>query len=490
MIVVLPFMLVRAIGAVIALGVMVVIGRHPARAIAALLILVPFQMEIFAFLYRIGVPGEFVRPLGQWKEIVVLGLLAAGALKAVREQHRLDRLDIVGLAYVGLGTAYFLVPFLFLEPGEVGRSLDFTTRLLGWRTDILYVALFLACRHLRLGPEVVGRLVRTFVATAAVVGSIAILEFLFPSTWNTLLIEHLRLHEYKMNVLNVRPADDPWLFDVRVYTSVGGRQVHRVGSVLTYYWALGFYMVIASAVIADRIVRGAARPLSYLLLFLTAGSLLLTQTRSAILGLAVVLFVTLLRRPGRLPRSAESRTRFAIVLGAVVVLAIPAAAAVGLVDRFQGEDDYSSNEVHRDNFEQGMTILSDNPLGRGLATAAGAGQAADVAGTAVSESQYLQIGTQLGILGLALWLGTVILTIVALGRANARAPAGVDPGLVTATRTALFGLLAAGFFLQPFIEYAVTWSVWSLAGVALGMLESTGRGIDEPAPVSELVAAR
>ena len=466
------FLLVKAVAAALAIALILAVGRRPERALAALLIGVPFQAEIFAFVYRIGVPGEFVRQMSQWKEILIVGVLVAGARKAVRERHRLDRLDLACLAYVGLGTAYFLLPTLFVGSDGVGSSLPFNTRLLGWRTDVLYLALFLACRHIRLSQEAVARLVRVFVATATVVAFFAFFEFVFPSTWNNLLIQHLRLHEYKLFVLNVRPADDPYLFDVRVYTSVGGRQVLRVGSTVIYYWALGFYMVIADAALADRVVRGAARPIHYVILAMTAGSVLLTQTRSAVLALVVVLAITLLRRSGRTPRGADARARFAIVLGALAMFAIPAALAMGLVDRFQGGDDFSSNDAHRDSFDNGFEVLLENPVGRGLATAAGAGQAADVAGRAITETQFLQIGTQLGLLGLALWLGVAIGAIISLGQAAARAPNGFDTGLATGMRTALMGLFVGCFFLQPYVEYAVCWSVWPLAGLALGTLES------------------
>ena len=38
-------------------------------------------------------------------------------------------------------------------------------------------------------------------------------------------------------------------------------------------------------------------------------------------------------------------------------------------------DDFSSNDSHRESFDSGLEVLLENPIGRGLATAAGAGHA-------------------------------------------------------------------------------------------------------------------
>jgi hypothetical protein len=452
-------------------------------------VLVPFHLQIFSGLYRIGAPAELVKAGAQWKEIAIAGVLVAGWRRARRERHRLDRLDQVALAYVVLGLLYLFIPRFFVGSGA-GASLDFSTKLLGWRTDVLYVAFFLACRHLRFGPAEVARFARTFVITATVVAVLGLFEFASPSTWNSLMIDHLETWRYKLDILRVNPIGDPWFFDIRVYTAVGGRDVLRIGSVHLFYQALAFYLMLAAALLAGRVVQGVATGRHYAALAACIGAVLLTQTRSAILGLGVVLAMTLVRRSGeRTQKAADARARFALVLGAVAALAVPAALAVGVVDRFQGDDDYRSNDLHRNSFEVGITAFHEHPLGQGLATSAGAGQRADVADRVVTETQILQIGTQLGIVGTLLWLGTAIGAVVALGRAIARAPAGLDTGPATAVRTTLIGFFVTGLFLQTFIDFSVTWTVWPLAGLALGMLEQA-RLEAAPRAAAEAAVAR
>jgi len=475
----LPFYLVKAIGAVVAIGVIALIRRRPVGALMALLILVPFQLQIFPALYRIGVPAQVVRPLGQWKEIVVVGVLAAAWSKARRERHRLDVLDWLAIGYVALGVAYLVVPKLFVGD-QIGSTLDFSTRLLGWRTDVMYVALFIACRHLRFDEATVRRLIRTFVRVAIVVSGVAFYEFFFSSSWNHFMVDTLQLSRYKLDILGVNPFLDHTYFDIRIYTKVGGHSLLRAGSVMLNYWTLGYYMVAAAAVLTDRIVRGLARPVDYIALGMACAATLFTNTRSAVLALAVVLVVTMLRRSRRTPRAERARIQFALVLGAVAIFAVPGAFAVGLVSRFNGQDDYSSNQGHATNFDISYRTLVEHPLGRGLATAAGAGQRADVNGRQVTETQYLQIGTQLGVIGLVLWVGTLVGGIVVAGKAVRRAPPQVDTAPLTSMRTALIGLLVAGVFLQVFLDFALSWTVWLLAGAALGAVHGDDRTV-EPA---------
>ncbi len=495
----LPILLVKAIAALVAVAVVVVVYRKPRQAVVAILVILPFQQLVFAGLYRLGVPGEMVRPAGQWKEAVALGVLIAGLGRALRDRHKLDWVDVVGLLYCGLGLAFLFVPELIIGDA-LSSQLPLQTRLLGWRTDCLYVALFLACRHIRFDADDVRRLVRTFLVVATVVAAIGIYEWFFDASWNRFWIETLRLPFYKLEVLKVDPGGEKYLFDTRVFTSVGGRQVLRIGSVLLQYLALGYYLTIAVALLADRVVRGRSTRGTGIALALAATGVVLTATRSAVLGLVIVLVLTQFRRA----KAGESRTtwieeqkaagariRFSLLLGGLAMVAIPIAAAVGLVDRFNGEDDFSSNESHRGSFEVSYDILVNNPLGRGLATSAGAGQRAAVEGFVVTETQLLQIGTQLGVLGMGLWIVFVLGAITAMGRAAAKAPPDVDVSAVVSLRTVLIALIAAGFFLQVYIDFALSWTTWSLAGAALGSVEHAIR-TRAPAPVgdAELAAAR
>jgi len=467
-----PFYVVRLIALVVGIIGIVYVGRHPLGAVKWLIVLMPFHQALFAGLYQLGLPADIVRSLALWKEGLIAGLLVAAARKAMREAHRIDRLDGLALAYVGLGVAYLMLPGLFLGDAT-GASLDFSTRLLGFRTDVLYVALFLAARHLRFDASARRTLTRAFLVTATIVCVIAYFEYTFQDLWNTIWLDWLGLAYYKVDVLQI--TGDPNIGVVQTRTIVAGRDLLRAGSVFLLPFALGCYGAVAVAVLGDRIVRGVARRVDYVALVVVCGAVLLTITRTAIFALGVVLVASLFRRSERSAsegRARSARVRFTLILAAILVVAVPVAAALGVVDRFGGKDDYSSNDAHRDSFGSGYDILLSEPLGRGLATSAGAGQRADVAEATITETQFLQIGTQLGILGLALWLLVAFHVLLALGTADRRAPPRADRDLLAGSRTALLGLVAAGLFLQIFIEFSLSWTTWILAGLALGSIEA------------------
>ena len=463
--------MVKAIAAVLGIAVVVWVGRKPLAAVTVLLVLVPFHQLIFVTLYRLGAPTELVRQGIEWKEILIIGIFVTAIRCARAERHRLDAVDVFGLLYVGLGLLYLELPGFFAK-GEPGATLDFTTRLLGWRTDVLYVALFLACRHLRLRPEETRRLVRAVMIAATVVAAIAVFEFFFSSTWNRLWMDWLDFARYKLNILHSDPVVDRQLrnMDIRVYTKVGGRDVLRAGSVMLDYNALASYLVIAVGLLADSIVRGVASRRVYAAMPVVAGALLLTETRSAILAAGVVLVITLLRRSGRSPDAAGARVRFTLIVAGLLVLAVPVAASVGLVARFNGQDDYSSNQSHQNSFDVSYGTLVDNPLGQGLATSAGAGQRANVTDVVVTETEPLQIGVQLGFFGLALWAAFMVGAVIVMGVAAGRSPPKENGG-ITGIRTAFLGLLVGGLLLQNFIDFSVTWTAFGLAGCILGSLE-------------------
>jgi hypothetical protein len=149
----------------------------------------------------------------------------------------------------------------------------------------------------------------------------------------------------------------------------------------------------------------------------------------------------------------------------------------------------TTNTAHKNRVSEGISIMTNNPVGRGLATGAGGGQAAQTQGVVsqgavfVPEDEWLQIGTQIGFLGLGLYVAGVVLIDRRL-----RAP-GVDPdedghlgaGQVhdvssglwpSGVRSGFLGVLAGGLFLQPFVEPVVSWTVFALTGIAVGLADA------------------
>ncbi|MDQ6782819.1 MAG: O-antigen ligase family protein [Actinomycetota bacterium] len=447
-------------------GFLVLVGRRPAAAISALLVLLVFNTALLAVLFRIGLPASVVRGLGYWKEGVVIGAL----LELIRRAKPLrpDALDIVAGTYAALGTLYLLLPRLAVGHA-IGSSISLSNRALGWRSDVVYVAIFLIVRHLRFERRTIEAIFRRLLVVAVVAAVAGVLELVASGTWNHVAVSDLGVQTYRHIVLHQQPGPGFHLDDVRVYGHIGSHQFVRIGSVLFDYLGIGFIFVIGLGTAAELIVRGRASRWIYAAFPVMIVALLLTQTRSAILAGAAATVWALWPRAGRL---RSQRIRFARILAVLVVAVVPLALATGALDRFSGGT--GSNSEHRSGFTAGISVMGANPLGRGLSTGAGGGQLVVQRQRGVTpvvfvtEDQYLQVGTQLGIAGLVLYLATVVLL---LRRLLARSPADASTFAPPAMANIAVGTLLGAIFTLPFVGVDVAWIFWGLAGLAISALD-------------------
>jgi hypothetical protein len=125
-----------------------------------------------------------------------------------------------------------------------------------------------------------------------------------------------------------------------------------------------------------------------------------------------------------------------------------------------------STVAHADAMERGLQIIEDEPLGRGLGTSHTVGYQRGTETRLATESWYLQIGVETGVLGMALYslliIGATLAALLAYHRVK-------DPWL----RALTLGVGGAGvaFFLVGLVlhvwEAPVIAAVfWVLAGLA------------------------
>ena len=436
------------------------VSRHPTGGLTCVVVLLPFQASAFALMYRFGFPEQLLRPMASWKEGVVLGL-GLSAMRARRDPNTqpLDRIDALGMAFVGLVGLYALFPRLFFFAAPI----DTQVRLNAFRISAGFVILFLVARHAPIAVAAIPRLLRWAFAIVVFVAAVGIVEFLFEGWWNDFAINTLQVQTYFREVLDTRLGTKG---EIRTYTTVAGREVLRIGSILFSPIAVCFAFVTGLAIGCERILIGKARQSTVIGTAAIALAILLTQTRSALIAAALVALLATRARPHRL---AAARARFGLILVGAAILAMPVVASSGLGDRIStgisGED--KSSQDHRNSFDVSYSRLAEHPLGEGLGISAGTAARYGVADAAIGENYYLQVGNETGVASLALFVALTVTVVATLKRRSLES--GV-PG-IPALHGALFGLAVASFFLHVWIDLAVAWPIWGLAGAAIGALD-------------------
>jgi hypothetical protein len=471
-----PIPLGLMVAALLGAGAVLLMARRPLVPLIGLVVGLPVSQLLLATLYKLGVPGGLVRPLGQWKEAAVTAVVVAALARFHRDRPPLDLIDKLGLGYIAIGLLYLVLPALLVLGGSE-RTLS--QRGFGFRSDVLYVVLFLAARHVRLSDRQLAIVLKALLLAVTVVGSVGVFEWLDSDTWTRLVIEDVELPRYRLDVLGVDPlVEGRRLFDVRAYGALGGREFVRIGSLLLDPLASAFFLAFGVGVAVELFVRGRGRRWMVAGGGVAVAALFFTQTRAGLLAVAVA--VVLAVRPMR-GRSRGNRLRFALALAGVAVFAVPAVIGAGLSDRLAGDE--AADSLRRESFTNGISTLVRNPLGLGLATSAGAGQRLSDGTAVVTENQYLQIGVQLGVPAMALFLGLVVAVPRLLRRRlggrgeDADGDGGWDDHAAAGgIRVAFIGLCVGGFFLQPFVDFAVSWVVWAVLGACLGRLDVA----DEP----------
>ena len=451
--------------AVVAVGVVLVASRRPGRSLVLLVALLPFQEFGLALLYRHGFPAQLVKPLGYWKEALVAGIIFAGFRNVRRQSVHLDRVDKLALAWVGLVTAYLLFPSLGRPADAVhflaGPPHVFNVRLLAWRVDALYVLLFVGARHAGLGSDVRRRFEQAVVGVGTVVAALGIVEFLIPNWWNNFAVRVCGVTNYQLAVLHVSPSN---YSNILIYDQLGGHQVVRVGSILLSPLTLGFYLILPLGFSLRRALRPSGARLASGPATVIALALLLTLTRSAIFAGLVVTLVTLGARSRSVP-ARRARLVLLLMAGAIVLTPVVASSGLGARSATTLQSSGSTSD-HLRGLRNGLDALVHAPTGLGLGTQPGVGDRFAIANKLTSEDSYLQIGDELGVSALILW----VILLVTLLFALARARAADDPEVALAT--ALFaigvGLAVGSFFLHVWLDFTLAWSFWAGAGLAIG----------------------
>jgi hypothetical protein len=256
---------------------------------------------------------------------------------------------------------------------------------------------------------------------------------------------------------------------IQPYQTIDQKETYvRIQSTLRGSNPLGAYaVVIVSALAAILMTRMQSRRWRLVIGGLLVVSLVVlaaTYSRSAYIGVAVSLMAMCLL----MLRSAAARRWLLVISSVLVLVGLGMFAVLRQNDRFENtffhtdetsQSPVSSNDARLGALRRGAEDVLREPLGRGPGTAGPASQHNDRP-VRIAENYYLQIGQEVGWLGLGLFI--IILWLVA--RALWRQRVQLLPALLF---TSLLGISVINLLSHAWTDDTLSLIWWGLAGIAL-----------------------
>lgn len=434
-------------------------SRHPQFAVLGLVVWVPLQLPVLAYAYKLGAPAGVVKELGYLKEFWAISLVIA-VFRTGGLRRRLDLLDWTIVGVVGIATLYLFLP---LAGGGVLGGVKFWVRLTAWRIDVLALVILFSVRRIELGPEAIRRIRLAVYFVAAVLAGFAFWEAANSGAFTRFIGETLGYRSFKADVLGVNSGGT-----VLWYGTAGNSSFVRAGSLLNNPASLGFLLLIPLGLGLERLGARRGALLGAVVAGFSVGAMMMTVTRAVVLaalaaiGLAVVMGVS---------RQAPSRGRVVVVTVLAAVLILPSAGHSNVAGRFKNmfNSQDADTQGHIRNTRQAASELVSSPQGRGLGTNTAVGARYATANVLDSENAYLEIGNEIGAVGMFSFLALLVTALVQLRRRSK------DPGGTAALAGGLWlagwGLVFGGLFLQDWTLITVTLVFWPVVGVALPNLD-------------------
>ncbi|MDX6504599.1 MAG: hypothetical protein QOE29_1724 [Gaiellaceae bacterium] len=447
----------------------IAVWRRPIAALYLFVVGLALHNAVLAALYAAGVRGSTLTAIAAWKEILLAVALAHAGLDAWRARRlpfRFGVADWLALAFGALVVLYALIPQSALD-GLAGHK----AVALALRHDLVPVAAYFLGRSLLVGRDDLRRLGWTLLGVAAFVAGIGLIDVYAVSIgwWRTNgVVDYFHRHlGYNYHGTGVRTEPDGSVYGLpeNFIYNVGGDKPFLRRLVSTFLSPLASGYVFVVALLLTFRVRRAAIALSVLV----GAGLLWTFSRSSLVALAAGLVVL-----------AAVRRRPTALVAAVAVIAVavgwahlfPKIGPTGTftkVDRTyqqaigtNGPTDFSPVSTSEPSLHEHWLALKDgvhtmlhHPQGYGLGNV---GQTASRTGTPLKagESNYTELGAELGVLGALLWIAWGLAVLIGLIRKrDARMAAAFAAILALAVQTDVIG--------DPWIAYCV----WAFAGAFL-----------------------
>jgi O-Antigen ligase len=446
------------------------IWRQPTVALYLWIIGLAVHNTVGAALYGAGVRGSALTAIQAWKEIflaVALGRVAAEAVRTRRLPFTPRIVDWLALSYGVLVCSYAVIPQHVLDGSADRHAVG-----LALKHDLVPVAAYFLGRSVVVGRRELSRLAWTVVVAATVVAAWGLVDdYAVPISWwrNSAVVPYFDKHlGYDYHGTGNLPEN--FIYNVGQDKPFLRRLVSTFLSPLA-----SAYMLTVALLLATALWRHV-RVLVALCVVIAAG-LLFTFSRSSLIALAAGLVVLAFAQRRWWPALAAAAT-IAVSIG--WVHAFPSIAPTGRFTRADlvYQHDYAKkhpgaqfgptnpNEPslhnHLTSLRDGARTVLHHPQGYGLGNV---GQTASRTKTPIKagESNYTEMGAELGVLGSILWTAWGIGLLLALLLAARRTQWWATVGVAAAFAATLVLAVQTDVIGDPWLGYVL----WTLAGLSL-----------------------
>lgn len=423
----------------ITMGVLLLalLSQRPGAVACGLVAGFPLAEIVLPLSLRVGVPPVLVRAAGSWKELLVAALVVAAVRHRLAHPLSPDRLDVLAVAFLVVVAVYYLFPTWL---ASTDLLIPDQARSVAARTLALPMVALLAARHIDLSDVWRRRIATSAVVAGAVIGVCAIVEIMNPSLWERFIHDLLDVNRYQRTIFS-NEAERTFIFSD---PTLSGESTRRAASILGSHLDTAFALLLPLGVLLHSLRRRWSAS-TVVVAGLVGGGLALTQTRSAILGAALIALGALRSRSG----GSTQRVRLAVWLAVAAVVVVPLVADSALAERITGAisgSDQESTPEHTERSRAAFDAVVERPLGQGLGSSGGTANRFGVRGHLLPENHYLRVALDIGVLG-GLLFGAVVLTAARWARQRATATESL---LDASAASALAALALVGFFLDSF----------------------------------------
>jgi len=422
------------------------LAQLAAIGVASLLVLLPFHAFLSVW---IGSSFDLYTAARLWKEVLLAAVGIAALVLLCKDKKRLAGLPGKPLFWVmGAYVALHIVLGLW---ALAAQRVNLTALLYALDVNLRLVAVFFVAWVIAgKVPWLPRRWAGLLILPAAAVVLFGLLQaFVLPSD----ILQHVGYGPHTIAAFQTVDQKPDYI---------------RLQSTLRGANPLGAYLIViitaAVGLLFNKRFSTKSKLALCLLLVLSSVVLGLTYSRSAYLGAVAAAFTALwlLVQNGRSRFTLFLASTFALVMVALFFSLLQGNNTFQNIFFHTDETSLSgasSNEKRAGALEQGVHDVVHEPLGRGPGTAGPASQYNNHPNR-IAENYYLQIGQEVGWLGLGLFIAMLALVAAALLRRRADT-------LAVVLLASLVGLSLVNMLSHAWADDTLAYVWWGLAGIAL-----------------------